>query len=143
MNQDIRWKQRFENYKKALVQLEEGVNLSREKPISKLEKQGIIKAFEYSYELAWNTMKDYLFFQGDGEIRGSRDAIRGAFKIELIENGEEWMGMIKSRNLTSHTYNEEVANEINSLVITKYLPLFLDFRDKMQILFNKNEEKLF
>ncbi len=143
MNQDIRWKQRFLNYKKALIQLEDGVNLSYQKSISKLEKQGIIKAFEYTYELAWNTMKDYLFYQGDSEIRGSRDAIRGAFKIELIDDGEGWMGMIKSRNLTSHTYNEEIADEINNLVVQKYLLLFLNFRDKMQVLLDKREEKLF
>ena len=140
MNQDIRWKQRFLNYKKALTQLENGVVLSANRPLSKLEQQGLIQSFEYTHELAWKVIKDYFYYQGNSEINGSRDAIREAFKFELISDGEGWMGMIKSRNLTSHTYNEDVADEISSEIVESYYPLFMDFKDIMQKLFDEKED---
>ncbi len=99
MNNDIRWIQRFSNYKKALGQLEAAVKISIERQLSDLEKQGIIQGFEYTHELAWNTLKYYLEYQGNNSIKGLRDAIREAFKVELISDGETWMDMIKSRNL--------------------------------------------
>lgn len=68
-----------------------------------MERQGLIKAFEFTYELAWNTLRDYLLYQGITDIVGSRDTIRTAFRENLIENGEEWMNMLQSRNRTSHT----------------------------------------
>jgi len=121
-NKDIRWKQRFSNYKKALVQLKEFVDLGNE--LNKLEKQGMIKAFEYTYELAWNTIKDFYEYQGETGFQGSRDAIQVAFNRELIKDGEGWMQMLKDRNLTSHTYNEEVADEIAENIIIKHFALF-------------------
>jgi nucleotidyltransferase substrate binding protein (TIGR01987 family) len=99
---DIRWEQRFSNYRKALGQLEKFVSKDE---LSELEEQGLIKAFEYTFELAWNTLKDYLEYQSILNVSGSRDAIREAYKINLIGDGEEWMNMIVSRNLTSHSYN--------------------------------------
>jgi len=118
---DIRWVQRFSNYKKALSQLKEFVELGE---LSKFEKQGLIKSFEYTYELGWNTLKDYIFYQGNPDISGSRDTIREGFKLNLISDGEGWMDMLKSRNRTSHTYDEETAEEIISQIITKYTSLF-------------------
>lgn len=109
---DIRWKQRFNNFDKALSQLKKGLELSRKREVSNIEKQGIIKAFEFTFELAWNLLRDYLMFQGIYEIRGSRDAIKLAYKYGLIDHPEVWLEMLTSRNLTSHTYNEEVALEI-------------------------------
>ena len=108
-NQDIRWKQRFSNYKKALSQLEEFI---QKKDMSKLEEQGLIKAFEYTFVLAWNVIKDYYEYQGVTDIQGSRDAFRLAFQRELIEDGETWMDMIDSRIQTTYTYNEKVARQI-------------------------------
>ncbi|NHE55829.1 nucleotidyltransferase substrate binding protein [Cyclobacterium plantarum] len=95
MDNDVRWKQRFSNYRKAFKQLEESVRLSDTRDLSKLEKQGLIQSFEYTHELAWLVMRDFFFYQGNPEIHGSRDAIREAFKNGLIEDGEIWMDMIK------------------------------------------------
>lgn len=129
--EDIRWKQRFSNFVKALSQLEDAVQLAETRELSNLEKQGLIQSFEYTHELAWQVMKDFFIYQGNTEIRGSRDATREAFKYELITNGDGWMNMIKSRNLTSHTYNEEVATEITKNIKTSYCSLFGLFREKM------------
>ena len=119
-NEDIRWEQRFTNYKKALSQLQKFIDKG---VLSELEIQGLIKAFEYTYELAWNTMKDFLEYKGQSDIYGSRDAIRKSFELGLIENGEEWMDMMVSRNKTSHTYNEETAQEICEAVTGVYFSL--------------------
>ncbi|MEI6806428.1 MAG: nucleotidyltransferase substrate binding protein [Myxococcaceae bacterium] len=122
---DIRWKQRFQNYQDALSKLEEAVLLSQERPLSELEQQGLIQAFEFTHELAWNTMKDFFGDQGPPTtIMGSRDATRQAFKTGLIEDGEAWMDMIKSRNLSSHTYHREVANDIASRITRSYFQQF-------------------
>ena len=109
---DIRWQQRLASYHKARQSLVSAVQLAGTRPLSDLEKQGLIQAFEFVFELSWQVMKDYFLYQGNPEISGSRDAIRSAFKNGLITDGEGWMEMIKSRNQTSHTYNESVANEI-------------------------------
>ena len=122
---DIRWKQRFANYKKALSQLKEFIDLGE---LSKFEKQGLIKSFEYTYELGWNTMKDYIIYQGNPDIGGSRDAIREGFKMCIITDGEGWMDMLKSRNRTSHTYDEDTAQEIIDAIIIKYIHLFEDLQ---------------
>jgi nucleotidyltransferase substrate binding protein (TIGR01987 family) len=132
VNQDIRWKQRLANYTRALEQLENAVNIHSKKELSDLEKQGLIQAFEFTHELAWNVMKDYFSFQGSSElITGSRDATREAFQKGLLEEGDEWMEMIKSRNKTSHTYNLNVADEIGEKIVKKYFKLFKDFQMKM------------
>lgn len=131
--QDIRWIQRFQNYKKALAQLQEAVQITNVRELTNLESQGLIKAFEFTHELAWNVMKDYFEDQqGKTSIRGSKDAVRLAFKMELISDGEGWMDMIKSRNKTSHTYNEETAEEIVEKVLNKYANLFSDFANMME-----------
>jgi nucleotidyltransferase substrate binding protein (TIGR01987 family) len=121
---NIRWTQRFANYKKALLQLEEAVTLARKRSLSQLEKQGLIQGFEYTYELGWNTLKDFLQHQGNQNIYGSRDAIREAFKIGLITDGEAWMDMFQNRNKTSHTYNRQTADEISNAIENTYFELF-------------------
>jgi nucleotidyltransferase substrate binding protein (TIGR01987 family) len=135
-HQDIRWQQRFSNYQKALQQLSRAVELSRQRPLSEIEKQGLIKAFEFTHELAWNVMKDYFEYQGNTSITGSRDATREAFRRNLIADGEGWMEMIQSRNKTSHTYNQEVADEMAAKVITIYHDLFKTFEKRAQDLKN-------
>lgn len=126
---DIRWKQRFESYEKAFEQLNKFIDKG---DLNELEQQGLIKAFEYTYELAWNVMKDYYEYQGAKDIQGSRDAIRLAFKRGLISDGEGWMDMITSRIQSSHTYNQEVADEIIADIIAKYHNLFVNFDQKMR-----------
>ncbi len=134
MNNDIRWIQRLDNFTSALKQLQAAAAIFKERPYTDLEKQGIIQAFEFTHELAWNVMKDYFEYQGNSSITGSRDASREAFQKKLIINGEAWMEMIKSRNLTSHTYNKNIANDIVNKTITQYLTEFNHFHQKMESL---------
>jgi nucleotidyltransferase substrate binding protein (TIGR01987 family) len=126
---DIRWKQRFANYQKALEQLKEFVE---KKPLSKLEQQGLIKAFEYTYELAWNTIKDFYEAQGESNIQGSKDALRLAFKRGLIQNGDTWMSMVQSRIDTAHTYNEATAKKVITAILNDYYSLFVELLGELQ-----------
>jgi nucleotidyltransferase substrate binding protein (TIGR01987 family) len=119
-NQDIRWQQRLANFTKALTQLRKFIAKGE---LNEFEEQGLIQAFEYTYELAWNVIRDYLREQGNQNIHGSRDAIREAFNLELITDGDGWMAMLKDRNLTAHTYNEETAQAIAHNITASYFPL--------------------
>ena len=139
-NRDIRWEQRFANYQKALSRLQKFIDKGA---LSELEKQGLIKAFEYTYELAWNTLKDFLEYRGQTDIYGSRDAIRKAFELGLIGDGESWMDMLKSRNKTSHTYNEETADEICQAVEEVYYSLFKQLKAKLESLRSESEQTVF
>ncbi len=130
--QDIRWEQRLTNYSAALAQLAKAVELANQRPLTELEQQGLIQAFEFTHELAWNVMKDYFAYQGNPSITGSRDAIRESFNKGLILDGEGWMEMIKSRNQSSHTYNQNVAEEIAVKIVTQYHELFQSFLKRMK-----------
>ena len=136
--QDVRWIQRFTHFVKALSQLKEAVDLAQQRPLSRLEAQGMIQAFEFTHELAWNTLKDFLEDRGVQGLYGSKDATRAAFKAGLIENGEAWMDMIQSRNLTTHTYDEATAAQIISAIRSTYFPEFEALRVKLDEL--KREE---
>ena len=129
---DIRWQQRLANYGRALERLNEGVALAQQRALSDLEKQGLIQAFEFTHELAWNVMKDYFIYQGNTSITGSRDAIREAFKQGLIQDGEGWMETIKSRHQAEHTYDPAVADDMAQRVRHQYQPLFSAFQQHMQ-----------
>ena len=131
MDLDIRWKQRFSNYQKALAQLTKFIDKG---DLNELEEQGLIQAFEYTHELAWNLLRDYLRDQGAQNINGSKDAVRAAFQVGLIEDGETWMDMIKDRNRTSHTYNQVTADAIATNIKTRFFALFVELREKMQVL---------
>jgi nucleotidyltransferase substrate binding protein (TIGR01987 family) len=147
MEQDIRWEQRFSNFVKALRKLSQAVEyikdnlINEDEPIDgsdighvldEMIKEGLIQRFEYTHELAWNVMKDYATFQGNPNVGGSRDATREAFQLKLVSDGKIWMDMIGSRNKTSHTYNEETADEIYSKILTEYYPAFLEFQKNME-----------
>lgn len=119
-SQDVRWIQRFKHFEQAYAQLEKAVELSKKRPLSELEEQGIIQAFEFTHELAWNVLKDFLEEQGVRGLYGSKDSSREAFKRGLIENGDTWMGMIQSRNLTSHTYNRNITQKIVQAILEYY-----------------------
>jgi len=126
---DIRWIQRFDNFKRAYVRLSEASVLAKARELSDLERQGLIQAFEFTHELAWNTLKDFLTARGISEkLYGSRDATRAAFAAELIEDGDAWMQMIEHRNESSHTYNDDVAAKITAAVQTRYVPAFETFQ---------------
>ena len=130
--QDIRWQQRLDNFQRALQQLEEAVLLGRERPLSRLEQQGLIKAFEFTHELAWNVLKDYFEYQGENRLTGSRDAIRLAFQRGLIVDGETWMETIASRNRSAHTYNLQTASYLVERIMGSYCGLFRQLATKMQ-----------
>ncbi len=121
---DVRWLQRLENYGKALGTLQRGLEIANQRALSELEEQGLIQAFEFTHELSWLLLKDYLADQGVSGISGSRDALREAVVRELIAAGTEdtWMAMIRSRNLTSHTDNPALAHEIATLIQRSYAP---------------------
>lgn len=121
---DVRWQQRFMNFQRALAALEEAAALAATRPLSSLERSGLIKSFEFTYELAWNVLKDYLLFQGEPNITGSRDAFREAFRRGLIHDGETWLAMITDRNRTAHLYDEATAEAIAQTIVARYLPLF-------------------
>jgi nucleotidyltransferase substrate binding protein (TIGR01987 family) len=131
MTDDIRWLQRFANYTKALQSLVEAVALAGERPLSKLEQQGMIQAFEFTHELAWNVLKDYLEQQGIFGLIGSRDASRSAFPNGLVTDGEAWMDMIKARNLTSHSYNPAVADSVTRDILVRFYPAFAALRQRL------------
>lgn len=125
---DIRWKQRFSNYQKALLQLKKFID----KPaLNELEEQGIIKSFEYCYELAWNVIKDFYEEQGEASIQGSKDAFRMAFSRGLIAKGTVWMDMVENRKLTVHTYQEEMAARTVNLIKGMYFEAFVALRDRL------------
>ena len=134
MDEDIRWKQRFQNYKKALVTLKNAVELAEQRELSDLEKQGMIQGFEFTFELAWNVMKDYLEAQGITGIIGSKNAVRHAFNKGLVEDGEVWMNMIKDRNLASHVYDDETAENLFIAIKNIYYHQFNALAEKMNSL---------
>ncbi len=134
-NKDIRWIQRLDNYCKALAKLSLAVEMLREKidwnkDIDDLLKEGVIQRFEYTHELAWKVMKDYAEYQGYTDLRGSRDSFRTALQMGLIEDAE-WMDSIGDRNLTSHNYDDEMAEEIYESITNIYYPLMVKFQNKM------------
>jgi nucleotidyltransferase substrate binding protein (TIGR01987 family) len=108
-SEDIRWEQRFVNFNKAFTQFEKF--LEKEK-LNELENQGLIKAFEYTFELSWNTLQDLLIQNGYKDVRGPRPVIQQSFQDGYIKDGMSWMKMLKGRNMASHTYNEDTAKEI-------------------------------
>jgi len=131
MPEDIRWKQRFDNYRRALHQLTLAVQLLEQRPLSDLEQQGMIQGFEFTHELAWNVLKDYLEYEGILGLVGSRSAVREAFKRGLVADGEAWMDMIEKRNLSSHTYNLEVAAQLVAAIRDSYYPAFVALQERL------------
>ena len=137
-SQDIRWIQRSRNFDKAFSQLKEAIGLAQQRQLSRLEAQGLIQGFEYTRELAWNTLKDFLEERGVQNLYGSRDTTRATFRTGLIENGDTWMEMIQSLNLTTHTYNEPIAAQIVKAILDTYFAEFQALQIKLENL--KQEE---
>ena len=131
---DIRWKQRFNNYLKAFQTLVEAVELAHSRELSKLEQQGLIQSFEFTHELAWNVLKDYLEDKGIMGLIGSKDATRAAVKNGLLEQGEDWMEMIEARNQTSHTYDPHIAQAVVDDILERFYPAFESMAKKFTAL---------
>jgi len=130
---DVRWLQRLENYGRALATLQRAIATAKERPLNELEEQGLIQAFEFTHELSWLVLKDFLLDQGVSGISGSRDAVREAVVRDLLSPSSEatWMAMIRSRNLTSHTYNPSLAHEIAGLIQNSFGPALQALHDGM------------
>ncbi|HAN10003.1 MAG TPA: nucleotidyltransferase [Clostridiales bacterium] len=127
MKEDIRWKQRFGNFKKAITQLTEFV----EKPeLNKFEKQGLVQCFEYTFELGWKTMKDYLEEQGF-EVKSPRETIQSAFQSSLVMDGHAWIDALEKRNLMAHTYDENLINQAEELIRNNYYVILNELYIKM------------
>jgi nucleotidyltransferase substrate binding protein (TIGR01987 family) len=132
--QEIRWVQRLDSFRKALERMNEAIKsvsvYSAKSIESELMLDALIQRYEFTHELAWKLMKDYLEFMGISGIIGSRDAIRYALQNELIDD-DRWMDSIVDRNITSHNYNQEIAIEIAGRIISIYQPLFDKFLQVM------------
>jgi nucleotidyltransferase substrate binding protein (TIGR01987 family) len=136
---DIRWVQRFKHFEQAFDQLRKAVELANSRKLTELEEQGMIQSFEYTHQLAWNTLKDFLEEQGHLNLYGSKDSSREAFKRGLVKNGEVWMDMIKSRNLSSHTYNREIAAKIAHAIVHDYFGEFKELIDVLSDIIKKGQ----
>lgn len=137
MSTEIRWIQRYANFRRALAKLVAALEV---KTPSELERAGIIQMFEFTAELAWNTLKDLLEYQGENGIIGSREAINLAFQKGIISDGEAWLNTLKSRNLSSHTYNESVAIDIENDIRLKYHRLFSELDTTLQLIDKRADE---
>lgn len=128
---DIRYLQRFENFEKSFLLLRDALDIDSP---SLVEKAGVIQFFEITFELSWKLMKDYLEYLGY-DIKSPRDSIKTAFQIELITNGHLWLEALGDRNLTVHTYDEEVATEVYVKIKNSYSvlleSLYRKFKDKI------------
>ena len=131
-NQDIRRKQRFEHFVNAFKQLRNAKKITSEREFTELELQGVIQAFEVSQELSWKVMKDFLEEQGKTDLFGSKNAVREAFNVGLISDGDIWLDMIKSRNVTSHIYDKSEVKVILETILNTYFPVFIAFEIKMK-----------
>ena len=139
-----RWEQKLNSYRKALNRLAEVVNVMKFRQLNDFEADGLIQRFEFTFELAWKLMKSYAEYQGtDKEIMGSRDAVRWAYENKLISDSDVWMEMIKRRNDTSHTYDENTAADVVLRVKDSYFQAFVDFFEKMKTLSSQKSEDLF
>ena len=130
MAADIRWQQRFSDYNRALAQLE---TFADPPALNEREQQGLIKAYEYTFEFAWNTLRDLLRSHGDTTLLGSRDTLREAFRLGLIDAGESWILMIQDRNLTNNSDNRTTADAIAAQVLNNYLPCFQQLSQRLKL----------
>ena len=138
-----RWEQRLDSYHKALARLAEIVGASKKRALNEFERDGLVQRFEFTHELSWKLMKAYAEYQGFDGIGGSRDAIRKAFEMSLISDGQSWMDMIKSRNETSHNYDGSMADDVVDSIINRFYPLLAEFYQKMNSLSTLTPDDLF
>lgn len=129
MENDLRWKQRFSNFKKAFGQLSEFIEKDQ---LNKFEVQGLIQCFEYTFELAWKTIKDYLEQEGFFDVKTPRAVLKTAFQIQLITDGHAWIDALEKRNLMAHTYSEERVVEVENLIRKKYYQIIQELYSKLE-----------
>ena len=127
IQQDVRWKQRYANFSKAMEQLTEVI---AQAALNKFEVQGLIQCFEYTFELAWKTTKDYLNQEGF-DVKSPRQTIQTAFQLELIQDGHDWIDALEKRNLLAHTYDEQFVKQAEQLIRNKYYPMLVSLKGKL------------
>ena len=131
MNNDIRWKQRFQNFEKAYLLLNEIADRDIDS-FSQLEKEGVVQRFEIIIELSWKVLKDYLENEGYDNVKNGKQAIRQAFQDEIITDAEGWMKALQQRNLTSHTYDDDILDETVTFIIDEFYPIVRDLYQKLK-----------
>jgi len=123
-----RCRQRFSNYEKSLGHLK----LTVEKDsLNEIEKAGLIQFFEVTFELAWKVMKDFLTAEGF-EVKSPRSSIKTAFEYGLLEDGALWLEALEKRNLASHTYDDQILDELEELIINSYYPILEEFKEAIK-----------
>jgi nucleotidyltransferase substrate binding protein (TIGR01987 family) len=132
VNKNIRWQQRFSNFRKALNKLSEAVRMDFS-GLSELEKEGLIQRFEYTYELAWKTLQDFLRHVGYSDIAGPNPVIEQAILDGYLSDAAGWKKMKESRELTSHTYDEDKANEIAQDTVKLFYDLFVQLESRLEV----------
>ena len=130
---DIRWQQRLTNFERALRLLREAMAHGPE-ALNQLEKEGVIQRFEYCFELAWKTVKDYMEASGVVfDVVMPRQVIKDAFAAKVLEDGATWIAMLDHRNLLSHTYNPAVFEQAVDAIHQRYLPLLEELHRFLQL----------
>jgi len=143
-NEDIRWIYRFNNYRKALSRLGEAVALAEERDLSDLEQQGLIQGFEFTFDLAWKTLQDYLrHHKRPNDNGGPNVIIEQALADGIIMGDEAWKAMKKSRDLTSHSYDVETADNIAVNILDTYHSMFIQLETRLRIEQINEEKNLF
>jgi nucleotidyltransferase substrate binding protein (TIGR01987 family) len=132
-----KWIERLEVYQNAVSRLKEVISLREQRPLSQFECDSLVKRFEFTYEMAWKLLMSYEKDNGISELQGSRDVIRRAFAMSIIENGEAWLEMVDDRNKTSHLYDEEMVADVIDEIVHTYYPLFVELLHKMNELSSK------
>ena len=135
MNNEERWKQRFQNFESAYNTFVRVVARYEKDTSDDVIQIALVQSFQFTFELAWNTMKDFLENEGYDEVKNSKQTIRTAFQAELITDAEKWMEVIQKRNLASHTYNSVILQETVNFITIEFYPLvrklYEDFKKKV------------
>lgn len=126
MDNPIRWKQRFDNFERAYKHLVTLIEMGEHRELSDIEKIALIQVFEFTFELAWKTLKDYLDQSGYNH-HSPKNVLRQAFKSEYITDGEVWMEALRIRNMTAHAYDQTVLEETIIFVFDSFFPLVRDW----------------
>lgn len=124
---DIRWKQRFNNFEKAYLSLVESKEALENDPDNDFIQDSLIRRYEYTLELAWKTMKDYLENEGFMDVTSPKKAVRKAFQERMIQDGSAWITALDDCNKTSHAYDENMAKEVIRSITEQHIPIFRDF----------------
>ena len=134
--QNIRWKQRFQNFEKALTVFKDRCSEVKDHPKGSKYydafQMALVQAFEILIELSWKVLKDYLENEGYTEVQTGKKAFRQAFQDRIIENGEIWLKALEIRNSTSHIYDVSILEDLNVFVIESFLPEIKKLHNTLQ-----------